>query len=320
MDYLPWTEKYRPKKLDEVTGQKDIIESLRLFAKAKNMPNLLFAGPPGVGKTTSALALAIELFGEHYRKNFLELNASDERGIGIVRGRIKDFARSVSLDEAPFKIIFLDEADALTTDAQQALRRTMETYSGVTRFILSCNYSSKIIEPLQSRCAIMRFMELKNEDILKMINYVAAKENLKLDEKAIKAIYYISEGDMRKVLTALQGAALHSRHITEKIIYAVSGVGRPEEIKDMITVALDGDFKKARALLGKLMVDYGLSGDDIVVQMYRNVRDSDGIADKLKMRIISSIADANFKIVEGANDRIQLEALLAIITLLGQKQ
>ncbi len=319
MDYLPWTEKYRPKKLNEIVGQKDIVESLKLFVKSKNMPNLLFAGPPGVGKTTSALALARELFGEKYKNNFLELNASDERGINVVRGRIKDFARSVSLDEAPFKIIFLDEADALTTDAQQALRRTMETYSGVTRFILSCNYSSKIIEPIQSRCSIMRFMDLDKEDIKKMIKHVSKKEDLKVDEKAIDALYYISDGDMRKVLTALQGAALHSKHVTEKLIYLVSGVGKPEEIKQMIDTALKGDFNKSRKLLNKLIIDYGLSGDDIVVQMYKNVRDSSEIPDKLKMRLISAIADTNFKIVEGANDRIQIESLIATMIVLGQK-
>jgi len=317
MDYLPWTEKYRPKKLDEIAGQTDIVDSLKLFVDAKNMPNLLFAGPPGVGKTTSALALAKELFGAEYKKNFLELNASDERGINIVRGRIKDFARSVSLNEAPFKIIFLDEADALTTDAQQALRRTMETYSGVTRFILSCNYSSKIIEPIQSRCAIMRFVDLQRKDIKSMISRVAKEEGLKIDTSAVDALYYISEGDMRKVLTALQGAALHSKHITEKLIYMVSGVGRPEEINDMINKAIAGNFDEARALLNRLIVEYGLSGDDIVVQMYRNVRDSKTIPDKLKMRLVSTIADTNFKIVEGANDRIQIEALLATIAMYG---
>lgn len=151
MDALPWTEKYRPKTLDDIIGQKEIVESLKAFVRQKNMPHLLFAGPAGIGKTTCTLSLAHDLFGDDYRGNVLEMNASDERGIDVVRGVIKDFARVLSMSGVPFKIIFLDEADALTPDAQHALRRTMELYSNTTRFILSANYSSKIIEPLQSR-------------------------------------------------------------------------------------------------------------------------------------------------------------------------
>lgn len=320
MDYLPWTEKYRPKKLDEIVGQKDIVESLKLFVKTKNMPNLLFAGPPGVGKTTAALALANEMFGNNYRQNFLELNASDDRGINVVRGRIKEFARSASLSGAGFKIIFLDESDALTIDAQQALRRTMEAYANVTRFILSCNYSSKIIEPIQSRCAVMRFMELEYKDIKKLVDRVAEKENININKDVIKLIAKISEGDMRKVLLILQSAAIHSKSITEGIVYKVSGTGRAEDIMDMVNKAITGKFKDARDILNKLIIDYGLSGDDVVIQIYRQVRDSKDIEDKLKIRIIDAIAETNFRIVEGADERIQIEALLAKIGIIGKEK
>lgn len=172
-ELLPWTEKYRPRTLDEVAGQEEVIKSLKALVKKRNIPNLLFAGPPGVGKTTAMLAFAYDLFGKEIQGNVLSLNASDDRGIDIVRGAIKDFARSVALGDAPFKLIFLDEADALTAEAQHALRRTMETNATVTRFILSANYSSKIIDPIQSRCAVFRFLPLAEKDVKKMLEYVA---------------------------------------------------------------------------------------------------------------------------------------------------
>jgi len=309
-DILPWTEKYRPKKLNDVIGQKDSVESLKAFVKTKNMPNLLFAGPPGIGKTTCCLALARELYGDNIAGNFLELNASDERGIDIVRGRIKDFARSVSLGNAPFKLIFLDEGDALTTDAQQALRRTMESNSSVTRFIISCNYSSKVIEPIQSRCAIFRFIPLNEEDVKKAIGHVVDKEKLKIDNDAYEAIYYVSEGDMRKALNILQGSAMHSKHITTELVHKISSRATPKEVKDMLRLALEGKFQDARANLDKLIISYGLSGEDILLQTYREIGGID-IPEKQRMRIIALVGEYNFRLVQGANERIQLEALLA---------
>ncbi|MEM2948260.1 MAG: replication factor C small subunit [Candidatus Anstonellales archaeon] len=310
MDILPWVEKYRPKKLDEVIGQEHILPLLKSFVEKKSMPHLLFAGPPGVGKTTVALALAHELFGENYKTNFAELNASDERGIDVVRGKIKDFARSLSVGGSPFKIIFLDESDALTADAQQALRRTMELYSNVTRFILSCNYSSKIIEPIQSRTAVLRFFPLKEEDVKKMINKIAHAESLKVDDKAFEAIYYISEGDMRKAINILQGAAFHSKHITESLVFKVSSRAAPKEIKEMVEKALRGNFLSAREHLEKIMVSYGVSGEDVLVQIYRAVSEME-IPEKAKVKLIDRIGEYNFRLVEGADERIQLEALLA---------
>jgi replication factor C small subunit len=310
MELLPWVEKYRPKKLDEVIGQEHILPLLKSFAEKKSMPHLLFAGPPGVGKTTVALALAHELFGDAFRMNFLELNASDERGIDIVRGKIKDFARTMSVSDVPFKIIFLDESDALTSDAQQALRRTMELYSEVTRFILSCNYSSKIIEPIQSRTAVLRFFPLTKEHVEKMIKKIAHAEGLKVEDKALDAIFYISEGDMRKAINILQGAAFHSKHITESLVFKVSSRAAPKEIKEMVEKALNGNFLAAREHLEKIMVSYGVSGEDVLVQIYKAVSEMN-INEKAKVRLIDKIGEYNFRLVEGANEKIQLEALLA---------
>ncbi len=194
---LPWIEKYRPRRLSEVVGQRPIAEKLANYVKSNSIPNMMFSGPAGVGKTTSAIALAKELFGKSFEQNFLELNASDDRGIDVVRNTIKDFARTLAFDSG-FKIIFLDESDALTTDAQQALRRTMEKYTRTVRFILSCNYSSRIIEPIQSRCVVFRFRPLSSKEISERINQVCKAENLSIDESAMNALYYVSEGDMRK--------------------------------------------------------------------------------------------------------------------------
>ncbi|MBI5228213.1 replication factor C small subunit [Candidatus Micrarchaeota archaeon] len=314
IDILPWTEKYRPKKLDEVVGQLDAVSTLVAFVKSKNMPNLLFAGPPGVGKTTCAMALAHELYGDSLQGNFLELNASDERGIEVVRGRIKDFARAVSMGEAPFKLIFLDEGDALTTDAQQALRRTMESSSMVSRFIISANYSSRIIEPIQSRCAVFRFMPLKEKEVIAALEHVAKAEKLKIDEEAYKALFYVCEGDMRRALTILQSCAMQSNHIKAELVHKISAQATPKEVKEMMEFAVKGKFKEAREHLDKLIITYGLSGEDILMQVYREVPKL-SIDEREKIKLIALVGEYNFRLVQGANERIQIEALLAQFAL-----
>ncbi len=319
IDILPWTEKYRPRKLTEVAGQHETVSSLRAFVKAGNMPNLLFAGPPGVGKTTCALALAHELFGKDYTGNFLELNASDERGIDVVRGRIKDFARTVSLGGVPFKLIFLDEGDALTGDAQQALRRTMESYSTATRFIISANYSSKIIEPIQSRCAIYRFLQLQGKDIRKMLEHITKEEKLKVDEDAYDAVFYVSEGDMRKAINILQGCAIHGSHITSEGVHKIASRARPKEIHEMVDLALRGDFSGARKNLDRLMINYGLSGEDVVFQIYKEIPNLK-VSEGKKVVLVDKLGEYNFRLVEGANERIQIEALLAQFSLIGKEE
>ena len=312
---IPWVEKYRPKRLDEITGHEEIVKRLKNYVKRKSMPHLLFSGPPGVGKTTAALCLARELFGENWRDNFLELNSSDERGIDVIRTKVKDFARTKPIGDAPFKIIFLDESDALTSDAQNALRRTMEKYSDICRFILSCNYPSRIIPPIQSRCAIFRFSPLKKEDIAKKIREICEKEGLTIDEKGLDAIIYVSEGDLRKAINVLQTAATVSKNITDEIVYKVASRARPTEVRQMMNLALEGKFNEARDLLYKLMIDWGMSGEDVLVQMFREIPNLD-IDERKKVAILEAIGECDFRIVEGANERIQLSALLAKLGML----
>ncbi|WP_456419324.1 replication factor C small subunit [Methanocaldococcus infernus] len=247
------------------------------------------------------------------------LHNSDERGIDVIRTKVKEFARTKPIGDAPFKIIFLDESDALTADAQNALRRTMEKYSNVCRFILSCNYPSKIIPPIQSRCAIFRFSPLRKEDIAKKLKEIAEKEGLELTPSGLEAIIYVSEGDLRKAINVLQTAAAISKKIDDSVVYKVSSRARPEEIKKMINLALDGKFVEARDLLYKLMVEWGMSGEDILTQMFREVGNLD-IDERKKVKIAEAIGETDFRIVEGANERIQLSALLAKLSLLGKEK
>ncbi len=314
---IPWTEKYRPKKLNEIVGQDAIVKRLETYVKLRNLPHLLFAGGAGVGKTTCALVLARELFGEDWHGNFLELNASDERGIDVVRNKIKDFARTMPFGEHSFKIIFLDESDALTPDAQNALRRTMERYTATCRFILSCNYSSKIIPPIQSRCALFRFKPLNSKDITKRLKYIAKKEGVSLDDGAIDANIYISEGDMRMAINILQAISSLGETVDPEKVYEIAGTARPSDIRDMINLALQGNFIEAKDKLENLLTDYGVSGIDVIKQIHKELFNLD-IPDTTKIQILDKTGEFEFRLVEGSNERIQLEALLANLAFLGK--
>jgi len=311
-----WTEKYRPKKLEDVIGQKHVTERLRAYAESRNMPHLLLTGPAGTGKTTCSLALARDLFGDQWKGNFIELNASDERWIDVVRGKIKEFARTAPLGDADFKIIFMDEADALTSDAQAALRRTMEKYSRICRFILSCNYSSKIIDPIQSRCAVFRFRPLTGDDVREFLGKIIANEGVSIEEDALESLIHVARGDMRKAVNSLQVAASLGKPIDVDAVYQTTGMADPERVRSMLETALSGSFVRARDMLDEIMITYGLSGQDIIRQIHASFFEL-SISDSEKVRLMDKTGEVEFRIVEGSNERIQLEALLAYLVMIG---
>jgi len=304
-----WTEKYRPLKLEDMVDQEHIVSRLRAFVSDRSIPHMLFAGPPGVGKTTAAICLARELFGEHWRDNYLELNASDERGIDVIRIKVKDFARTKPLG-GEFKIIFLDEADALTKDAQQALRRTMEKFSETCRFVLSCNYASKIIEPIQSRTVVFRFKNFDGEELVKMLKRIARAEGLSVSDSGFKAIVDIASGDARYAINLLQSAAASGSSITDEDIYGVSSRARPKEVWEVVELALKGEFMKSRGKLLELMVGRGLSADLILKEIHSCILGSE-LPDAQKAELINIIGEYEFRMLEGATELIQLDALLA---------
>ncbi len=316
---LLWAEKYRPRSLDDIVDQEEVVTRLKKFVEERNMPHLLFVGPPGTGKTTAAHALAHDLFGENYQQYMLELNASDERGIDTIRTKVKEFARTRTPAEIPFKIVLLDEADNMTADAQQALRRLMEMYTVNTRFILIANYPSKIIEPIQSRCALFRFTPLKKEDVIARLKWICEQEKCSYTIEGLETIYEVSEGDMRRAINILQAASAIGT-VTPDVVYKVIGLAHPHEIREMIKMALEGRFNESRARLRKLMIEYGLSGVDIIKQIHREIFSGEiKLPDEARILIADYAGEIQFRLVEGADDEIQLNAFLAWLTLLGKK-
>lgn len=305
-------EKYRPQTLEEVVGQDHIIHRLKQYINEANMPNLMFTGPAGVGKTTTAIALAKAMLGEYWKQNFLELNASDARGIETVRKDIKSFCRLKAVG-SPFRIIFLDEVDNMTKDAQHALRREMEMYTKTSSFILSCNYSSKIIDPIQSRCAIFRFAPIKGHQVIQRLEIIAKAENVNYAPGTLESIVYFAEGDMRRAVNILQSTASMGEEITEEIVHDVVSKAKPKDVRRIVNLALDGDFMGARDLLREVMVVQGTSGEDMVTQVYQEVSRmamDDLISSEDYIKLVEHIGEYDFRIREGANPRIQLEALL----------
>jgi len=312
-----WTEKYRPINFEELVGQDEIVKRIKNLVNGMNIPHLLFAGPAGTGKSSLALIVVKQLYGESWKDNYLELNASDERGIDVVRQKVKDFARTKALQSAPFKVIFLDEADALTREAQQALRRTMENFTSTCRFILSCNYSSKIIDPIQSRCAIFRFKLLEKKDIDKRIKLIAEKEKLAIEEESLTTLYEASEGDCRKVINLLQATASISPNITKDLVNTIVSSAKPKDIKIVLEYALSGDFLNARERLLEIMLKEGLSGQDIVKSIQKEVWNLQ-IEPEIKVKLTEKTGEIEFRLVEGSDEFVQLESLLASFVLAGQ--
>jgi replication factor C small subunit len=316
MSDVMWVEKYRPKSLDEMVNQQSIISRLKAMVEKQGIPHLLFAGPPGTGKTATILAFAQDLYGEGYATNVLELNASDERGIDVVRNRIKNFARTRSLAEVPFKIIILDEADNMTSEAQHALRRTMELFVRTCRFCLICNYSNRVIPPIQSRCALFRFTPLDHDDVVKRLLYIADREGVTVTDEGIEAILELVNGDLRRAINTMQAAASLGSGVTHDAVYDVNGRVTPSGALDMVKRALKEDFVGARVILRELLIEKGFSGSEILRQVHRVLLDSQLKADWMA-RIIHVVGDTDYRIAVGADAEIQLSTLLAEIALIG---
>ena len=315
MEAATWTEKYRPRTLNDIKNQTEIVGRLKKFVETKTMPHCLFAGPPGTGKTTASLCLAHDLFGEKYADGFMELNASDARGIDVIRTTVKEFARMATISGLPFKILVLDEADNMTGDAQHALRRTMERFTETCRFIMCCNYSGKIIEPIQSRCAIFRFTPLKDDDVANRLKEIAKMEKVQVLLNGLEAIVKISEGDLRKALNTLQASASLGKAVDEKAVYLVAGQAKPEDVKEMLDLALEGNFVEARNKLRSMLVEYGLSGVEIIKQVHSETFNMK-ISEKKKVALADAVGEIDFRITQGADQEVQLSAMLAKLALI----
>lgn len=319
---LMWVEKYRPVKLEEVIDQKEIVYGLRSLTKnASEVPHLLFAGPAGVGKTTTALCIARDLLGQDWERNTLELNASDERGIKMVRERVKEFAAVMKLaldnkDDKPFRIIILDEADEMTAEAQTALRRIIEDSSRTTRFIFICNYLSQIIEPIQSRCVVFRFTRLARESVIDQLNMICEREGVKCEEKALSQIYDATSGDLRHSINILQAAA-GMGSVSISTVVASIGLSGKAKVGEIIKMALTGKFNDARIKLLELTNVYGMSETDFL--KYVN-QESYNMKLDCQGEFASLIAEYDYRLAAGAHPEIQLSAFLAQLGKLGSKK
>ena len=309
-----WVEKYRPRRIDDIINQDHVKQRIKEFLKLGDLPHLLFYGPPGVGKTTMALAIAHELYGEHWRENVLELNASDERGISVIRERVKEFARTAPMGGAPFKLIILDEADNMTSDAQQALRRIMEVYYQTARFILIANYLSGIIEPIQSRCAVFRFSPLPRDAVFSRLREIASSEGVEVTDDGLEAIWEISQGDMRKAINILQAAASVTRRVDAEAVYKALGKASPALLRSFVQEALYGSLSEAIRKLEELFDVYCADPIDIVKAIHREImspHSSIRVQEYVKPKLIALVGEYHFRLLRGAHPRVQILGLLS---------
>jgi replication factor C small subunit len=321
---LMWIEKYRPRTLDDVVNQTESVEGIKaLLRTPATMPHLLLSGPPGTGKSTVALCIARKLMGDTFRNLVLELNASDERGIGVVRERIKGFSQVIQSTPSGvrFGLVILDESDEMTRDAQTALRRIMETSSRTCRFILICNYQSGIIEPIQSRCSVFRFRYLEEKYALEYLGRICKAESVDADPKALARIYQMSEGDLRSAVNYLQVGAIRAKDgkLDLATVEKVLPVAENELIRDMLMLALEGDFIKSRDVMYALMGKHGLSGREILRGANREASRISELGNEKRVELVRALGECDFRLTQGANEDIQISAMLAQLSLIGRK-
>lgn len=309
-------EKYRPDSLDEVYGQQEIVDTVRKFVEEGKLPHLLFYGPPGTGKTSTIIALAKEIYGPKYKNMVLELNASDDRGIDVVRNQIKDFASTMQIFSKGFKLIILDEADAMTSVAQNSLRRIIEKYTKNTRFCILANYSHKLNPALLSRCTRFRFQPISEDAIRDRIKNVIIKENLNINEQAEKALLKLSQGDMRRALNVLQAckASLDNDtdEIDEEMIFNCIGAPQPKDIETVLDSILKDDWTTAYLTLDKFKKLKGLALIDLLhgfIEILNNYE----ITPKTKIMILKGLSDIEYGISKGGNDKINSSAIIGVI-------
>lgn len=315
---LPWVEKYRPKKLDDIAGNEELVERLKMIVQDGNMPHMIMLGLPGIGKTTSIHCLAYELLGpDLYHQATLELNASDDRGIDVVRSKIKQFAQTkIVLPPGRHKIIILDEADSMTPGAQQALRRTMELYSNTTRFAFACNQSLKIIEPLQSRCAILRYNKLGDHEILSRLVEIAKLEDVKYNSEGLKALIFTAEGDMRQAINNMQSTVAGFGFVDDVNVFKIVDQPHPLIIKKILSACvINKTIDEAIDLLDSLWTK-GYSAVDIVTSSFRVAKTLPGVNELKRLDMIKEIGFTHMRVLEGVSTYLQLSGMLAKLAAL----
>ncbi|UZJ56341.1 hypothetical protein CBS101457_005661 [Exobasidium rhododendri] len=315
-DLLPWVEKYRPATLEELVSHKDITATIEKFIEKSRLPHLLFYGPPGTGKTSTILAMARKIYGPNFKNNVLELNASDDRGIDVVREQIKSFAstKNVFSNSGGFKLIILDEADAMTTAAQGALRRVIEQYTKNVRFTIICNYVNKIIPAIQSRCTRFRFNPLELDQVEERLNYVIESEKCNVTRDGKEALIKLSKGDMRRALNVLQACHAAYDRIDEIAVYNCTGTPLPADVEKIVDTMMNAEFTAAHKHVSELKVAKGMALADMVNGIYECIQ-AYKLPAQSRIYLLDQLAQIEHRLSTGASERIQLSALLGSVKI-----